>query len=398
LDHPASARIEERAQAPAWAAPPDERAYRVVVVQSAAGLADHAGAWNDLARASAAPNPFHESWFLLPALDAFAGSSHLLFLLVYADVESAPPELCGFFPFERVARYRGLPLPHLRLWRPVHAYLGTPLVRRGCVHGVLAAAHDWLATDRRGCAVVEWGWIATDGDFLPALHRLQERRGLRALDMLTESRALLRRSGDGARYLAEAISPKSRKELRRLERRLAETGQLSCDALEPEDDVERWIADFLALEASGWKGRNGSALGSRPESRRFFVRAASEAARRGRLEMLALRLDGRPVAMRCAFGAGEGSFAFKIAYDETLARYSPGLLLEIEHLKRFHDHPAAAWMDSCAKPDHFMAERLWRDRRTLVTRLGATGRASGNSVIALLGFLRRCVLLARGRS
>jgi hypothetical protein len=50
--------------------------------------------------------------------------------------------------------------------------------------------------------------------------------------------------------------------------------------------------------------------------------------------MLALRLDGRPIAYKLDFLAGRGSFSFKIAFNENYGRYSPGELLEIENVRR----------------------------------------------------------------
>src|SRR6185436_15718227 len=111
------------------------------------------------------------------------------------------------------------------------------------------------------------------------------------------------------------------------------------------------------------------------------------AARRGRLMMLGLRLAGRWIALKCNFLSGEGSFAFKIAYDEEYARFSPGTLLELENIRRFHAQPELRWMDSCADPDHFMANRLWLDRRGLADLVTTTGRAAGELMVSSLPLL-----------
>ena len=44
----------------------------------------------------------------------------------------------------------------------------------------------------------------------------------------------------------------------------------------------------------------------------------------------------RAIAMKCNLRAGDGAVAFKIAYDEAYARFSPGVLLEIEQIERLH--------------------------------------------------------------
>ena len=76
---------------------------------------------------------------------------------------------------------------------------------------------------------------------------------------------------------------------------------------------------------------------SSEEDRRFFSRIAREAFARGALSMLALRLDGVPIAMKCNLESGVGAFALKVAFDETYARFSPGVALEVEAIRRLHD-------------------------------------------------------------
>jgi CelD/BcsL family acetyltransferase involved in cellulose biosynthesis len=374
---------------------PSER-FRFAVVDDPAALGEHLAAWEDLAAAALEPNLFYEPWMMLPAVEAFARGQPLRFVLVYAEAQGRPPLLCGLFPLERLSRYRGLPFNHVRLWKHIHCYLGTPLLRRSHARECLAGFLDWLAKGPYRAAAMEWGLIAGDGPFFQVLSGVL--KDTKRLSYLAESfsRAVMRPLSDAATYLDQAFSKTSRKEFRRLERRLAEAGTLQYAMLERGADAERWIRDFLELEARGWKGRRGSALDSSEPNRLFFTRAAAEAARRGRLMMMSLKVADRPVAMKCNFLAQDGSFAFKIAYDEEYARFSPGLLLELEHIRQFHSRPALRWMDGCAAPSHFMANRLWLDRRTLVTLVTATGRAPGNFVVSSMPFLRWLYRSLRG--
>jgi CelD/BcsL family acetyltransferase involved in cellulose biosynthesis len=366
------------------------------VVEDLSALATHVPAWEDLAADAAEPNPFHEPWMLLPALDAFGAGAALRFVLAYAaphpQGRGEAPLLCGFFPLEQRPRYRGLPVRHLGLWRYKHGFLGTPLVRRGYTEQCMLALSDWLATDPRGASAMEWREITADGRFFAALSGAGEARGTGAFRPYERSRALLCRMRDAETYLEHALPKSSRKEFRRLERRLGDLGPVAYRSLEKPADAPAWIERFLALEATGWKGERGSALASAPASREFFTRAALAAAQRGRLMMLALEVGGRAIAMKCNLLAREGAFAFKIAYDEAFARYSPGTLLELENIRAFHRMPALQWMDSCAAPGHFMANRLWLDRRPLIDLVAAT--RPGNPLIALLSLLHR---LRRGR-
>ena len=76
--------------------------------------------------------------------------------------------------------------------------------------------------------------------------------------------------GDAEEYLERALSSKERREYRRRRNRLAELGDLRIRALQPSgEDLAAWLAAFVKLELKGWKGKSQSALGSRPESRRY---------------------------------------------------------------------------------------------------------------------------------
>src|SRR2546428_11697453 len=152
--------------------------------------------------------------------------------------------------------------------------------------------------------------------------------------------------------------------IRRQERQLSAIGRLEWDAITPDDDVAAWIKEFLHLEAGGWKGREGSALASNEAERNYFEAIVTEAFRRGQLMMLALRLDGRPIAYKCDFPAGRGLFTFRIAFDENYARDSPGLLLEIENVRRLHARSQIEWAESCNDSFNFLFNRLWPARGT----------------------------------
>jgi hypothetical protein len=183
--------------------------------------------------------------------------------------------------------------------------------------------------------------------------------------------------------------------MRRKQRRLSETGRVEFDELRPEGDSDAWIEEFLQLEVSSWKGKQGGAFACAESNRDYFVTIAKEAFKRGRLMMSALRLDGQPLAQKFSLNAGGGAFAFKIAYDENHAYFSPGTLLEVENIRRLHARPDIEWMDSCATPVHFI-NRLWHDRRTIQTVLVSTGGRTGALVVLLMPTIRRVSRALRG--
>jgi len=171
------------------------------------------------------------------------------------------------------------------------------------------------------------------------------------------------------------MSGQLRRQLRRNERRLREQGMVPI-SVGPGGDIGEEIERFLELEASGWKGREGSALAASSANLEFGRTVLREAHRRGRLQMVGLDCGDRPVARRCSLLAAEGSYAFKTAYDESYAAYSPGVLAEALSLREFHRLQGVAWMDSYTEPDNATVNRMWKDRRamqSLAVGVGAWG-------------------------
>ncbi|HET9361527.1 MAG TPA: GNAT family N-acetyltransferase [Vicinamibacterales bacterium] len=369
-------------------------ALRVVVLEDPGALRQWATAWEDLAAHAAEPNPFYEPWMLLPAIQFLSRPAQLLFVLVTAEspVSGLSDVLHGLFPIERSSRYRGLPLKCLSIWKHRYCYLCTPLIRKGSEEDALAALFDWLATDPHGATLVEFPQVTDDEPVFRALVTLTGERRRPFFLSKRETRAMLRRRADAEAYIEEALPGKSRKEYRRLEHRLSELGRLEYGEPGPAE-IDAWIDAFLELEARGWKGRLGTAMASTEAGRRFFTAVAR--AGPDRVMLLGLHAGGTPVALKCNLLAGDGAFAFKIAFDEAQGRFSPGVLLELENIRQFH-HRAPRWMDSCAVPDHFMANRLWLDRRTVSTLLVSTGGAAGDLLVASLRPLRSAFLMMRG--
>lgn len=320
-------------------------------------------AWDDLAEAAAEPNPFSHRWFVSAAADSLPQGADARALQVWSDGGS--PRLIGLFPFKITPHYGRLPLRHIESWTHHHCFLGTPLLRarheRQAWTAILAAldAASWAPGLLHVTGLAEGG----------AAHRGLDQAAAelgRSCDVVHRvARAMLQSDLSPAGYYEATVRGKKRKELRRLAARLAEHGSLAFTRLGPDDDLAQWCDAFLALEAGGWKGRAGSALAATPGTERFFRAAMAGAHAGGRLEMIRLQLDDRTIAMLVNLFVPPGGFSFKIAYDEEFARFSPGVLVEIENLAVL-DRSDIDWMDSCAVEDHPMIDGLWAQRRSIV--------------------------------
>ena len=371
-----------------WKSPGAARGTSIVVMRDTRKLAALIPAWEELVAHALEPNVFYEHWMLLPALEAYGGSD-VAVVLVSTDgdgVGSGAGSLAGLVPLRLTPRFKDLNLSAASLWRHPHCYLGTPLIRSDCAVECITGLLEWLRRSAHG-KLLELPWISSDGRFRELLLERCNKLGLTGWTINRHTRGLWRQASDVAGGPAAAVSGPLRRRLRRKERRLAERGRVEHVALRPGDDIGRWIEEFLRVEASGWKGARGTALACTEADRHFFTQIVTAAFRRGRLLMLGLDYEGEAIARRCAFLAGEGSFAFKTAYDERFASYSPGAIVELDSLTQLQGLEGVRWMDSCAAPDSTLINRISNDRKTIETLAIASGPL-GELVISGLRLLR----------
>lgn len=358
----------------------------VVVADDPDSLEEHLQAWEGLAAEALEPNPFYEAWVLLPALRSLAGSKDVRVVLIFA-AERGEQILCGVFPLEKTARFKKLPVSNYRLWQHLYCGLCTPLVRSGYGRECLDAFLDWLATER-DCTLMEFNLVSGAGPFQQLLYDRLLERNVPSLTCESFTRAMFTPMETADAYVRTVLSRQHRKDLRRRTRRLSELGRVEFDSLEPHGDISKWIEEYLELEAGGWKSATGGAFACNDADRGYFAAIARAAFERNRLTMLALRLDGKAIAMKCNFDSAPGSFAFRIAFDENYSFYSPGVMLEIENIRRLHEDSKIKWMDSCAIPGHQMIERLWLDRRPIQSTLIPAGGRTSKFVLSALPFIR----------
>ncbi|EIZ80597.1 hypothetical protein WSK_0876 [Novosphingobium sp. Rr 2-17] len=329
-------------------------------------------AWDRLAAEAAEPNPFFESWYLLPSLRNLAGTDKVMVLRYEEN-----GRLTGLLPIVRSRRYYRWPLPNIAGWLHPNCFCGVPLVARGSETAFWREVLRW-ADERSGLALfLHLRGILLGGPLHAALEAVVASQHRQAVVVHEEERAMLASDLSPEAYLEASLSGKKRKELRRQANRLADEGTVLFTRSTDADAIGPWCDAFLAMEKAGWKGQAGSALSCTPATEALFRESLAGAAARGRLERLTLSLDGRPIALLATFVTPPGAYSFKTAFDENYARFSPGVLLQRANLAVL-DRPDVDWSDSCAAADHPMIDHLWRERRRV-------GRLS----IAIGGPLRR---------
>jgi CelD/BcsL family acetyltransferase involved in cellulose biosynthesis len=346
---------------------------RLIGVDSLGG--DDLEAWTRLATRAIEPNPFHEALFVPAAARALATAD------VQILVAESGGDWIGALP---VLGRRRPALPALaEAWHHPYCYLGTPLVAADRLPEFAAALADSLAQKEhfrflmvRRCST---------GPVLDAIRDACEgHSGTAVLFERRFERGAYRRRPDTDQPLAW-LKGKRRSELKRQRRKLGEELGAEVEIVE-RPDTEAAVADFLALEASGWKGEGETALASDQGSLDLFRQMCAAFGPAGRLRIRALTCSGRPLAMTCDLAAGDTLFGFKSAYDESLRPFSPGVQLQADAFGAFDQDGRAELFDSCAEPDNEMVNGLWPDRRGIATVVFGPDGARGAIARRLLDY------------
>ncbi len=169
-----------------------------------------------------------------------------------------------------------------------------------------------------------------------------------------------------------ALSSNTRSQLRRGERALARSGPVSFERIDGATAFDEPFQTFMSLEASGWKGRAGTAMALRPRDEAFFRSLFRHLAAAGYLRWHVLRVAERPIAMEVVVRFGHRLLVYKVAYDEGFGGASPGHLVWSRTLEAACADPEIRTIDLLTYDS--LAER-WRavpypQDRVLVHRTG----------------------------
>ncbi len=324
--------------------------YRVEVLDHRQ-VAVHRDEWLSLAARSIEPNVFFDPDFMLPAARYLSGNSPR-FVIVRRFVEGRL-QIVGLCPINQkdIWSWRRT----IRVWRHPYTALGTPLFDRRCFKGAFDAMLDWLAHSGRSALLVPD--LRIDRPFARMVVGRARRIGSLVSTFDVHERPILQAGGGERRPSAN-----TRKSIVRSRAKLDELGTTRFHATRSADEIADAILWFLSLEARGWKGSRGTALENDPKTKDFALNAANALAERGSCFLGSLEHRGKPIAMLIAFGEQDHLVCWKMTYDESFARYSPGLLLLASITDAWRAEPNFAFADSCTAPDNAMVLRLWKDR------------------------------------
>lgn len=320
-------------------------------------------AWAALEARAVEANAYASPHFVLPALRHLDPGLRAQVMLV-ERVAGANRELVGAGVFQRVGATRSFPMPHLESYCSRHSYFAAPLFDREQLEPALVAMLDHVCR-LPGHNGIEVPQLWADGR-LARLVADDGTHGLVHADPAAAGRAVLHVAGAGDAFVQRVLARRL-KDLERRMRRLAERGSVGwrChrEGGVPESAVDR----FLKLEHAGWKGQGGSSMRSNPADEAFFREAMARFGSENRAVITELTLDDVAIASTAHFVSGPVGFGFKIGWDPAFKPMAPGVLNEVELMRRAPREFADLEYFDSGSNSHGYINDLWPGRRPLAS-------------------------------
>jgi CelD/BcsL family acetyltransferase involved in cellulose biosynthesis len=318
-----------------------------------------ASEWRALAQRANEPNGYYLPDWELAANASARGRTGVGSLSAWSEAPDGKPRLIGLLPAVSMWRAYGIPLPALVSADP-YGTLGTPPLDRDMAEDAVAGL--MRQARNAGAHALVLRDMSLDGAAMKAFAEVLRRGGMRPLALQSHHRASLDARRDADELLRDALGAKKLKELRRQRHRLAEHGDIRFAVARTPEQIAAAVETFLRLEASGWKGRRGTALVQHDGDASFVRRATAGLARLGQCEIVTLSAGATAVAAAIVLRHQDRAFYFKLGVDEQFAKLSPGVQLTLDLTRHLCADPAIALVDSTASADHPMINPIWRGR------------------------------------
>lgn len=265
--------------------------------------------WGALLPAAAHPFDLHDwyaAWW-----QAFGGKDKLAVCTLERDgrLVAAVP-LCA-----SGSRLHALANDHSGMFRP----LAVDEEARGeAIAAILASAPSELAIPM----------VPADDPSLSSLKAGAQERSMPLVAEPGPVSPLLDTSGDLERWRTQE-HPGWKARLARYRRKMEREHETSIEVVRVPDDLETWLEEGFRIEASGWKGRAGTAIESAADTSGFYRDIARRFMARGELRLSRIKLDGNPVAFSFCLLRDGRLYQLKTGYDEAWKKLSPGLVLQL---------------------------------------------------------------------
>jgi len=268
--------------------------------------------------------PFYRPEWIATYLRTFEPESQVVLLTA-----SAGDRLVALLPLVRKrAWFAGVPVWKLAGAANIHS-TQFDIVRTSCEAGEAAILAFWnLLKQIPGWNMLELPLLSRSGAGLKLIKQASKDGCQTMRVRFSECPVLcMEKDENGQPVWLHNTSRHFRHELRRYARILArETGEEPKLVRRTNPDGEV-LEQFYELEASGWKGRAGTAIKCSPQTEAFYNQISRVAATGGYFCLHSLEANNRMLAGAFSVETQDCLYPLKIAFDESLRRGGPGQVM-----------------------------------------------------------------------
>ena len=316
--------------------------------------------WERLAASSVWKNLSFEPFFLIPALKHLNDVNARV--LVVESIDEGPTghesQLVGLVPLYERSFHR-LPIKCVNIWKHDQCFDGTPLIHQDFACDALQCMTTFLGTH---FGLFNLDTVSAEPGILNALQQMIKSRGLKRFVRDSWERAAIIPADDPEAYVTKHVSKSIKKTTRRLSRRLEEQGKVEFEISNETSDHLQLAEQFLDIEASGWKGKNDTALACHKNTKDFYLDMITRSSVADKARFVSLKLDGNPIAIISDLQSNGVISSYKTAYDDNFSEYSPGGQNELENVLLLAQNRDITLADSCTEPDNDRINRMWGQR------------------------------------
>jgi CelD/BcsL family acetyltransferase involved in cellulose biosynthesis len=285
-------------------------------IEDEASFRGLAAEWDALAATQEPAWPFDLHCWYAAVWESFFAAERLAICTVRRD-----GRLAGVFPLLRRGR-------RLVALANVHSCVYRPLAADPEAAGVLLEA----VMGRRSAGLQLVGVPVADGWF----ERLEAGAGAASRIALVEgsySSPYIDTSGEFAVW-REANKKRWKAPLEKKRRKMDRDHEAEFAIVVAPTQLEAELEEGLRIEASGWKGENGTAILSAADTAAFYRAVARCFAERDELRFSRIALDGETIAFDFALLHDGRLHSLKVGYDERFRSLAPALVMRLSMIER----------------------------------------------------------------
>jgi hypothetical protein len=147
----------------------------------------------------------------------------------------------------------------------------------------------------------------------------------------------------------KALNSKFRKNVNAAERKALVNGEINLCFLKDEEDLESFLTRGYQLEASGWKGNEGTAIINDTNTKDFYSNVANAFHKKDWLQLFLLTNNNKDISFYYCVGSYGVVRALKIGVNAESSNIAPGMLITKYALDHIFETENTFLWDFCGK-------------------------------------------------